>query len=57
MANMHAKSLAEIGGESGGISGSAVGYVHKRMGERLRKDPELNKIFIEAGAKLSILQT
>ena len=55
VANMHAKSLSDIGKEAGGISGSAVGYVHKRMRQRLGEDPELNKKFIEASRMLSIL--
>jgi REP element-mobilizing transposase RayT len=57
LGNIHTKSLTDIGKEAGGISGSAVGYVHRRMQEKLKENSAVKKIFTEAGERLSILET
>ncbi|MFH1378991.1 MAG: hypothetical protein ABII23_01815 [bacterium] len=57
LGNMHTKSLSDIGKELGGISGSAVGYVHSRIQRKLKENKAIKKIFIEAGKALSILET
>jgi putative transposase len=55
--NINNKTLTEIGKKLGGISGSAVGYAHKRIKERLNEDKDFTMVFEEIARSLSILET
>ncbi|MFH1283399.1 MAG: transposase [bacterium] len=57
LANINIKSLTDIGRETGNISGSGVGYVHKRIQKKFKENVTFRNKFERIGKFLSILET
>ena len=55
-ANIRKKSLTELGRELGGITGSAIGQVHKRVGEKVKRDSEFSMKLDSLIKELSIVE-